>query len=196
MEKLHTLKDGLLNQLRDLYSAEIQMLEALPKMEERATNGKLKEIFASHRSETERQIERLDEISSVIQDELTSGNCKAMFGLVQEVNEVLGCRSDNRALIDTLIIAAAQRIEHYEIAAYSTAREIAIELGQDEIVKLLGESLYEERAADKDLLAISQSEVLAHANIPATSENDEIDDGDPRRNPPRTFVRGVQSLRW
>lgn len=166
MDKLCTLKDGLLVQLRDLYSAENQLLKVLPKMEKKAKNQKLKKVFHSHLLETEGHLARLDEISKLMQEKLSGKTCKAMQGLIEEGQEVLDEESENEALLDVLLIGAAQRVEHYQMAAYSTALAIVEELGQDEIAKLLDETLDEEREADRKLFAISQGEVLSQANIP------------------------------
>ena len=116
--KLTTLRDGLLNEVKDLYSAEHQLLKALPKMEKKAENQKLKEALHAHLLETEGQIERLDKIGTLLDAKLSGKTCKAMQGLIEESNEVIGEQSDNKALLDLLLIGAARRVEHYEMAAH------------------------------------------------------------------------------
>jgi ferritin-like metal-binding protein YciE len=161
--KLKTLKDVLLDELRDLYSAETQLLKALPKMEKRATSKELKEAIKSHLEETEEQVNRLDKIAAIMDEKLTGKTCKAMKGLIEEGKELLEEESDNPSLIDALIIGAAQRVEHYEIAGYGTARAIAEALGEDKIASILQQTLDEESAADEKLSAISEEEVLVGA---------------------------------
>lgn len=173
MAKLRTLTDGLLNELKDLYSAESQLLKALPRMEKRATNPNLKEAIKTHIGETEGQLDRLNEIGSIMQEKLSGKTCKAMQGLIEEGKEVLEEESDNDALIDALLIGAAQRVEHYEIAAYGTACAMARELGEEEIANLLAETLDEEKAADRKLSTISEDEVLVDAGNNSDSDEDE-----------------------
>lgn len=168
---LETLRDGLRKEVKDLYSAELQLLKALPKMEKKASSPKLKEAFREHLVETEGQVVRLDEIGKLLQEKLSGKTCKAMKGLIEEGSEVIEEDSDNTALLDTLLIGAAQRVEHYEIAAYGCACAIAKELGLDDIAELLEESLKEEVQADKKLSSLAKDELLSLAN--ADSANDD-----------------------
>lgn len=164
MSSLETLDDGLLEELKDIYSAERQLLQALPKMENKASNKKLKEAFRSHLEETEGQVDRLEKISAQLDEKLSGKTCAAMKGLIEEAGGILEQKSDNEGLIDALLIGAARRVEHYEMAAYQTARAMAVELGEEKIAKLLGESLLEETKADKLLSGIADREVLSNAN--------------------------------
>jgi len=164
MTKLNTLTDGLISELRDLYSAESQLIKALPKMEKKATNQSLKDQIRLHLVETEGQLNRLNEVGGMLQEKLTGKVCKAMQGLIEEGREVLEEESENDALIDALLIGVAQRVEHYEIAAYGMACAMARELGEDDIASLLEESLDEEKAADQKLSLISEDEVLIDAS--------------------------------
>lgn len=174
MKKMKSLMDGLIDQLKDLHSAETQLVKALPKVEKKAMNAGLKEAIGSHLLETQRHVTRLEQIGELLQQKLTGKTCKAMQGLIEEGKEVLEEESDNTALIDALLIAAAQRIEHYEIAAYGTAQSFAEELELEEVAKLLQITLDEEMAADEKLAVISEDEVLFEANISAsTSESDD-----------------------
>lgn len=165
MAKLRTLKDGLIEQLKDIYNAENQLLKVLPKMGKKAANQKLKGALHAHLLETEGQVERLDEIATQMDVKLTGKTCMAMQGLLKEANDVLEQESQNEALIDALLIGAAQRIEHYEIASYGTARAMAEVLGEEEIVDLLSVTLNEEKDADKKLSAISEGQILPKANL-------------------------------
>ena len=164
MTKLNTLKDGLLEELKDLYSAENQLIKALPKMEKKATCQKLKEGFHAHLLETEGQLERLNEIAMIMNEKLSGKTCKAMQGLIEEGKEVIEKESENKALIDALLIGAARRVEHYEIAAYCTARAMAIKLELNDVAKLLAETLKEEGETDKKLFTLLEGEVVPDAN--------------------------------
>ncbi len=163
MPKLKSLDHVLADELKDLYSAENQLLKALPKMAKKAATASLKEAFTTHLEETKGQVERLQKVGTILGIKLSGKVCKAMQGLIEEGQEVIAEESDNKALIDVLLIGAAQRVEHYEIAGYGTARAIAEKLGQGEVAQLLQATLDEEGAADKKLTAISEGEVLAAA---------------------------------
>lgn len=144
-----------LQQLRDLYSAENQMVAALPKMEAAATTEDLKEAFSNHLEETKDQVKRLKTIFSKLKEDPSGENCVAMEGLIQEGQE---CINENFPAIvkDAALISIAQKIEHYEIAGYGTAKTFAKHLDYKEIVDLLKETLAEEGAADKKLTSIAE----------------------------------------
>lgn len=163
MKKTKTLRDALVAELKDLYSAENQLVKALPKMVKKASNVKLKEAFTSHLEETKIHVERLEEISTLMEVKLSGKTCKAMQGLIEEGKEVLEEESDNEAFVDALLIGAAQRVEHYEMAGYGTARAMAQELGEKKVVVILDKTLEEEGATDKKLTTISVKEVLPEA---------------------------------
>jgi len=160
--KLPTLDKLFEDQLKDIYNAESQIIKALPKISKRASSGKLKEALTSHLQETRGQVERLDRIAESLGRKLTGKKCKAMEGLIEEGAEVLEAEGPG-AVIDAAIIAAAQRVEHYEISAYGTARALAEQLGHEEIAELLQETLEEESAADEKLSSISLEEILPAA---------------------------------
>lgn len=162
---LQTLRDLFLNELRDLYSAERQLTRSLPQMIEAAKTHELKEAFAHHLHETEGHVARLDRIFHTLQEKGTGETCEAMKGLLSEAElfiEAVG----NHEVIDAGLIAAAQRVEHYEMAGYGTARALAQRLGFAEAAILLQETLDEEKAADQKLTFIAESQVnelAAHA---------------------------------
>ena len=157
--KLNSLEDLLEDQLRDIYSAELQISKSLPKLAKRVTSPRLREAFSAHLGETKGQIERLEEISKLIGVKLSGKICKGMEGLLSEGAEIL--EIDGKPdIIDAALIAAAQRVEHYEIAAYGVARAVAEELGFEEVVKLLQESLDQEAGADEVLSVISEEDLL------------------------------------
>jgi ferritin-like metal-binding protein YciE len=151
---LHSLDDVLHDQVKDLLSAEKQLVAALPTVAEAAHAPELKEAINEHLEETRTHVRRLEEVTGLLGMDPSASTCKAMQGLVAEGQEVLG-KDGNPVAKDAAIIAAAQRIEHYEIAAYGTARTLAGELDHRDAEKLLGETLDEESAADKRLTRIA-----------------------------------------
>jgi ferritin-like metal-binding protein YciE len=148
--------------MRDLYNAENQLLKALPKMAKRASTEELKEAFESHLEETHGQVARLEEIFERLGKKPTGKTCKAMQGLIEEGSEMMKEEGPD-SVIDAGIIAAAQRVEHYEIAGYGVARTFASILGEDEAEDLLQETLDEEGAADEKLTEIAESIVNEEA---------------------------------
>jgi ferritin-like metal-binding protein YciE len=155
--------DALLeDELKDLYSAENQLIKALPKMAKKASSAALKSAFTDHLKQTEGHVARLEKIGKSLDIKLTGKKCAAMEGLVKEGSEVIEEEGDD-AVIDAALIGAAQRVEHYEMAAYGTVRGIAQQLGHADAVKLLQQTLDEEGAADKKLTSIAEGEVLAAA---------------------------------
>jgi ferritin-like metal-binding protein YciE len=158
MAKLESLKDLLVEQLQDLYDAEYQLTAALPKMAEAATNTQLHSAFTSHLTQTEGHIRRLEQVFQSMGERPTRKPCKAMKGLVEEGDEVMK-EDANPDVRDAALIAAAQRVEHYEIAAYGTVRTFAQELGLDSVADLLQQTLDEEGDADRKLTQIAQRRV-------------------------------------
>ena len=156
--KLESLDKLFLDQLKDIYSAESQLIRAMPKMAKTATSDTLRAAFETHLEETKIQKERLDQIAEALGLKLSGEKCAAMEGLIEEGKEVL--EADGPApVIDAALIAASQRIEHYEISAYGTARSLARHLGHTQAVKLLDATIKEEGAADKKLTALAESEI-------------------------------------
>ncbi|HEX6914970.1 MAG TPA: ferritin-like domain-containing protein [Chitinophagaceae bacterium] len=163
MEKLNDLKALLIHEVKDVYSAEEQILEALPKMIEKATNPSLKKALQEHLKITRSQKQRLDKVQQLLkvgQDERGAGKkpgilglfgksekCKGMHGIIQEGEKIMNEDID-REVLDAAIIASCQKVEHYEICAYGTLKAYAQELGLPQVVKLLDETLEEEYEAD------------------------------------------------
>lgn len=147
---MKNLKDLFEHELKDLYSAESQLIEALPKMKKNAQDSKLKQAFDKHLKETEGHKKRIEEICDELGIKPTGETCKAMKGLVSEAETFLKEDSE-KDVIDAGLIAEAQRVEHYEISAYGTAVRFAKELGHDEIASKLQQTLDEEYKTD-DLL--------------------------------------------
>jgi ferritin-like metal-binding protein YciE len=150
-----TMEKLFIQELKDLYSAENQITKALPKMAKAASSGDLKKAFESHLRETEGQIERLVEICNMLGTAPKGKSCEGMKGVLEEGASALHETAEGDVR-DAALIAAAQRVEHYEMAAYGTVRTYAQLLGQDKIAKLLEETLEEEKAADQKLTTISQ----------------------------------------
>lgn len=144
------LKDLYLDELRDIYNAENQLVKALPKMAKASTYPKLKAGFEEHLQQTQGHVQRLEQIFSSLGEDPKGKTCKGMKGLVEEGEEVIGENFENNVK-DSGIIGAAQRVEHYEMAAYGTVRELANILGRTEDASLLEETLEEEKETDKKL---------------------------------------------
>jgi len=159
---MDSLQDLFLDELKDIYNAEHQLLKALPKMAKKASSESLKQAFTGHLKETENHVARLEQIGQELGLNLKGKKCHAMEGLVEEGKEVLD-EDGPAAVIDAALIGAAQRVEHYEMAAYGTVRAMAHALGHAKAVKLLQATLNEEGAADKKLTGIAEGEVLAAA---------------------------------
>jgi len=166
--KLKTLHDLYVEELKDLYSAEHQILKALPKMATAASDAQLAQAFTDHLAQTEEQVARLEEIFSKLVVSPRGKTCKAMKGLLEEGKDILDEDADP-AVKDAALIAAAQRVEHYEMAGYGCVRTFARLLGEDEAADLLQETLDEEGAADEALTTLAEAVINAEALAPAAS---------------------------
>jgi ferritin-like metal-binding protein YciE len=153
--KLETMKGLLLDELQDLYSAETQITKALPKMAKASTAPDLKHAFESHLKETEGHVQRLETIFKHLKESPKGKTCEGMKGLLKEGDERVK-EGGEPEVLDAGLISAAQRVEHYEIAAYGSARTYAELLGESEIVKLLEQTLEEEKAADQKLTKVAK----------------------------------------
>jgi ferritin-like metal-binding protein YciE len=157
-KKLDTMDDLFWMQMADLYSAEEQLTEAMPKMIAKVTDPTLRKALERHLKVTEVQFERLQQIYDDLGHELENETCKAMKGLIAEGEHVLEAKGDD-SVRDAGIIAAAQRVEHYEISACGSACALAIDLGHDKAAALLQITLSEEKGADAELNQIAKSKV-------------------------------------
>jgi ferritin-like metal-binding protein YciE len=153
--KLESLRDLYLEELRDLYSAETQLIDALPKMAEAASDQHLKQAFLDHLEQTKTHAVRLERIFEALGLKPTGETCQAMEGLVKEGSQMIKAHGDP-VVRDSGLIGAAQRVEHYEMAGYGTARSLAQRLGEEEAVELLQETLDEEGEADQLLTNIAE----------------------------------------
>ena len=172
---MDTINDLFQDQIKDLYSAESQLLKALPKMAKKATTKELKNGFEKHIKQTQGQIDRLMQIAEMWEFKPGGKKCKAMEGLIEEGEEVLEESGDSR-VIDAALIAAAQRVEHYEISSYGTARALAERLGCEETAQLLQSTLEEEEATDKLLTQICEGSILRQAPAETADGSGDMDD--------------------
>jgi len=161
-KKLTSLDDLYLEMIRDLYNAEQQLTKALPKMAKAATDERLSEAFTNHLSQTETHVERLEKVFKSLGVAARGKKCAAMEGLIEEGKEALEEEMEPQVL-DAALIAAAQKVEHYEIASYGTVCVWAEMLGYDDQVELLTETLNEEKETDELLTEIAESSVNAAA---------------------------------
>ena len=169
MPKISTPRDLLVEELKDLYSAENQLLKALPKMAKTATSDDLREAFETHLQETEGHVARLEKIGKTLGESMKGKKCKAMEGLVEEGKEVME-EDAEPGIMDLALIGAAQKVEHYEIAGYGTARTLAEISGEDRVAKILQETLDEEGETDKKLTEIAMA---LNLEAVATADEDE-----------------------
>lgn len=167
---MESLMDLLEDELKDIYNAENQLLKAMPRLAKKATSDTLREAFDAHLEETKNQVARLEKVAEILDIKLRGKVCHAMQGLLEEGKEILE-EDGHDNVIDAALIGAAQRVEHYEMAAYGTVIAIAKQLKQKEVVDLLNETLAEEKKTDALLTKISTGEVLKGA--PAGDEEAE-----------------------
>jgi len=160
--KIGTLEDLYMDMLRDLYSAEKQLVKALPKMAKAAHSSDLQQAFREHLGQTEQHVERIERIFSDLEGSPRGKKCVGMEGLIEEGSELMKENIDHDVL-DAGLIAAAQKVEHYEIASYGTARTWAERMGHNGAARLLQETLEEESMANEKLTQIAES----HINIQA-----------------------------
>ena len=156
--KINTLQDALVHEMRDLYSAEVQLTKALPKMAKAATHEQLAAAFEEHLEQTKRHVERLEKALKRLDASTRGEKCKAMEGLIEEGKSTLELDADDMVR-DALLISVAQKVEHYEIAGYGTARTFAQRLGEDNITSLLEKTLEEELETDRKLTKIAEAAV-------------------------------------
>jgi len=168
---IETMEDLLVHELRDLLNAERQLVKALPKMANAAVSPELAEAFQDHLAETETQVARLEECLTIMGQATRGKKCAGMEGLIEEAEDIVDEVEDD-AVLDAAIIGAAQRVEHYEIAAYGTARAFAIQLGLNEVADLLSTTLEEESAANEKLTAIAEAGVNAEAEAGEMAEEE------------------------
>lgn len=161
--KLETLRDLLIEEMADIYDAEHQIIEALPKMKKAASSDKLKQSFQEHLDVTRQQVSRLEQVFEMMDQKPKRKACKAMKGLIKEGEDMIEEEAD-KDVKDAGLIASAQRIEHYEIAAYGTAMAYAKQIGMDEAIQLMSQSLEEEKMTDEKLSQLAESTINVKAS--------------------------------
>ena len=159
---LETLKELYVNELRDLYNAENQLIKALPKMAKGASSDELKEAFGKHLEQTKGHMQRLEQVFEELGEKPKGKTCQAMKGLIEEGSEVLKADGED-SVLDAAIIVAAQKVEHYEIASYGSVRTFAQLLGQDKSAELLQQTLDEESEANELLNKLAEDIVNPEA---------------------------------
>ncbi len=162
MAKLSTLEELFLDEIKDLYDAEKQLTKALPKMVQAAASDKLRQAFEDHLDQTRGHVERLEKVFDSLGEKAKGKKCEAMAGLVKEGGEIAS-NTEKTSVRDAGLIAGAQKVEHYEIAGYGSARNHARVLGHGRIAALLEETLSEEKEADARLNALAQNTVNEEA---------------------------------
>jgi ferritin-like metal-binding protein YciE len=155
MMQANSLRELYVAELRDLYSAETQLVKALPKMAKASSNAELRQGFEEHLRQTSEHVSRLEQIFDMIGEKATGKKCVGMEGLVKEGAETMKEDYDD-TVMDAAIIGAAQRVEHYEIAAYGTVRAFAEQLGEDDHVSLIEQTLNEEKQTDEKLTQLAE----------------------------------------
>lgn len=176
------LKELYIDELKDLYNAENQLVKALPKLAKAANSDELRAGFEEHLEQTKGHVQRLEQIFGLLDESPKGKKCKGMEGLIEEGNEMAG-EDFEGAVLDAGLIGAAQRVEHYEIAGYGTARAFAEVLGKSEHVSLLEETLQEEEETDEKLTKLAE-QINAEANSegdPDAESEDEDEEEQSRR---------------
>jgi ferritin-like metal-binding protein YciE len=175
MAEMSTLLDALVDEIRDLYHAEKQLLKALPKMAKAATNDDLREALETHLTETENQVSRLEQVFELLEEKPRTKTCAGMAGIIEEGNDALK-EDAEPSVLDAMIIASAQRAEHYEMAAYGTAAAWAEGLGMSDVAELLRETLEEEKATDEKLTVLAEAGINDAASAGVEDDEDEEED--------------------
>jgi ferritin-like metal-binding protein YciE len=173
-----TLHDAFIDELRDTYDAERQLTKALPKLAKAATSDELREAFTSHLEETQGHIDRLERVFEALDEKVRGKHCEGIAGIIEEGNAITQEDFDELTM-DACLIAAGQRAEHYEMAAYGTLVAWARAMEHDEVADLLQQTLDEEKAADQKLSALAEGGInqeAATAAHPGTSDEEEDDE--------------------
>jgi ferritin-like metal-binding protein YciE len=168
----NNLREALVEEIKDIYNAEKQIVKALPKMAKGATSDELREAFESHLEETQGQVTRLERVFELLDEKPRGKHCAGMAGILEEGAETLEEDAED-AVMDAMLIAGAQRVEHYEITAYGTVIAWAEALDLTEVAQILSESLAEEKAADAKLSAIAESGINEAATAGESAEDEE-----------------------
>ncbi len=188
--KDNTLRELFIDELRDLYDAENRLVKALPKMAKASNSDELRSGIEQHLEQTKGHVERLKQVLTQLEEKPSGKKCAGMVGILQEGEEMLG-EDYEGALMDAAIISAAQRVEHYEIAAYGCVHAWAQELGEEDAADLLEKTLNEEKETDQKLTDLAE-QINASANEGAEEEGEE-DEGESEEQPEVSSTRKGRS---
>src|SRR6188472_1421782 len=177
MAEAKSLHDAFLDELRDAYDAEKQILKALPKMVKAAESDDLREAFETHLEETRGQVNRLEQVFASLDEKVRGKHCDGIAGIIEEGKSVMEEDFDDDTM-DACLIASGQRAEHYEMAAYGTLVAWAKAMGHDEAARLLEEILEEEKAADEKLTDLAEGGINESAASAAHPEGEDVEEGD------------------
>jgi len=177
MPNLETLQELLVHELQDLYNAENQMMKALPKMARRAASSELRNAFEEHLGQTEMHAQRLERALALLDAPVRGRHCDGMQGIIEEGKKLME-EDASEGVMDAGLIAAAPKVEHYEIASYGSVKAWADLLGHEEITALLEETLSEEESTDRRLSELAESAVNAEAAMTDSESSDEDDTGE------------------
>jgi ferritin-like metal-binding protein YciE len=189
MPKSGTLHDAFIDELRDTYDAERQITKALPKMIKACTSEELRTAFESHLEETRGQVERLEQVFELLDEKARGKHCDGMAGIIEEGKSVMEEEFDETTM-DAVLIASAQRVEHYEMAAYGTLVAWARDMGHNDAAELLEQTLQEEKAADQKLTTIAEGGINQEAAMAAHPERADAAATPPRPAAKKTMAAG------
>jgi ferritin-like metal-binding protein YciE len=195
MAQAGTLHDAFIDELRDLYDAEKQLMKALPKLAKASSNPELRTAFESHLEETRGQVDRLEEVFGTLDEKVRGKHCDGIAGIIDEGKSIMEEDFDDETM-DACLIAAGQRAEHYEIAAYGTLVAWARSMGHQEAADLLQQTLDEEKAADEKLSMLAEEGInqgAADSAHPSDGDEDEEEKPKPKMPPPRSRGRSTAS---
>ena len=196
MAQAGTLHDAFMDELRDTYDAEKQLIKALPMLAKAATSPELRAAFEAHLEETRGQVERLEGVFASLDEKVKGKHCEGIAGIIEEGKTIMEEEFDD-ATMDACLIAAGQRAEHYEMAAYGTLVAWAKIMGHDEAAELLEQTLEEEKAADEKLSALAEDGINQEAADSAheSGEEEEEDEAPAKRPQPRPAVSAKRAAR-
>jgi ferritin-like metal-binding protein YciE len=189
---ISTIQDLFLDELKDIYSAEKQAIRSYPRIAKAASSDELKQALQKHLEQTKGQLERLDKAFEILEKRAGGKTCEAMKGLLEEAAEAVE-EIERGPVLDVAIIAAAQRMEHYEIAAYGTVATLAEAMGQTEIQQLLAETLQEEKETDELLTGVAQSVNAEALGQTGGEEDDEEAEDEEVKAPKATAKKATKS---
>lgn len=172
------LREFFIGQLKDIYGAENHLVETLPKMQQAATSQELKDAFEDHLAVTENQVKRLEKVFELLDEKPEVEKCEAMEGITKECDEVIENTAEDTATRDVGLIIAAQKVEHYEIAAYGGLAQLAYTLGEEDVAEILDAILEEEKDADASLTEIAENDINYEAGEEGEEGEEEDEDFD------------------